>query len=100
MTFSFGNVLARNRIVENAICGVWGGFSQETLIAENLFDGNGGMPYGLERGGVNIEHGRSNRILNNEFVNNRVGVHLWYDNPGGIVDLGWGRRTTGISAET
>ncbi|MFG0284152.1 MAG: right-handed parallel beta-helix repeat-containing protein [Phycisphaerales bacterium JB039] len=95
MTFSFGNVLARNRLVENAICGVWGGFSQETLIAENEFDGNGGMAYGLERGGVNIEHGRANRILNNHFENNRVGVHLWYDEPGAITGTGWGAANYG-----
>lgn len=95
MTFSFGNILARNRIVENAICGVWGGFSQSTLIVENEFDGNGGMTYGLERGGVNIEHGRSNRILNNEFINNRAGIHLWYDDPGGIAATGWGEANYG-----
>ena len=90
MTFSFGNVVIGNRFVENAICGIWGGFSQDTLIAGNLFDGNGGMPYGLERGGVNIEHGARNLIVENRFVNNRAGVHLWRDDPGAIPGLPWG----------
>ncbi|MHC4354348.1 MAG: right-handed parallel beta-helix repeat-containing protein, partial [Planctomycetota bacterium] len=41
MTFSFGNVFYGNRLVENAICGIWGGYSQETLIARNHIEGNG-----------------------------------------------------------
>ena len=77
MTFSFGNVFYGNRLVENAICGVWGGYSQDTLIAANHFEGNGEMAYGLERGGVNIEHGIANRIVENVFKNNKCGVHLW-----------------------
>ncbi len=99
MTFSFGNILAQNRLEENAICGVWGGFSQETVILDNLFAGNGGMAYGLERGGVNIEHGAGNVIARNEFVDNRVAVHLWQDNPGAIPGLGWGRANYAAIAE-
>lgn len=79
LTFSFGNQIIRNRFIENAICGVWGGYSQDTLIAENIFEGNGGMAYGLERGAVNIEHSANNRILNNKFLNNKVAVHIWWD---------------------
>ena len=30
--------------------------TKDTLIAENDFEGNGGMAYGLERGVINIEH--------------------------------------------
>lgn len=89
MTFSFGNKLIANRLVENAICGVWGGFSQDTLIAGNLFDGNGGMPYGLERGGINIEHGAGNVVIDNDFVNNRAGIHYWWDALGGFAQLEW-----------
>lgn len=78
MTFSFGNRLINNRLVENAICGVWGGYSQDTLIAGNTFTANGGMTYGLERGAINIEHGSGNLILDNRFLNNRVALHLWF----------------------
>lgn len=85
MTFSEGNVFARNRLVENAICGIWGGYSSDTLIAENLFEGNGGMAYGLERGGVNMEHASGNRILRNTFRNNKCGIHLWWDNDAGLL---------------
>jgi parallel beta-helix repeat protein len=76
-TFSFGNKYLKNRIVGNAICGVWAGYSRETLIAGNEFEGNGEMGYGLERGGVNIDHGGDNWILHNSFVRNQCGVHLW-----------------------
>ena len=76
-TFSFGNKYLRNRIVGNAICGIWAGYSRETLIASNEFVANGDMGYGLERGGVNIDHGGDNSILLNSFVSNRCGVHLW-----------------------
>ncbi len=76
-TFSFGNKYLKNRIVGNAICGVWAGYSRQTLIAGNHFEENGGMGYGLERGGVNIDHGGDNYILHNVFVKNKCGVHLW-----------------------
>jgi len=78
MTFSEGNQFVRNRLVENAICGVWGGYSSRTLIAENEFTGNGGMAYGLERGGINMEHAAENLIVKNRFLNNACGVHLWW----------------------
>ncbi len=76
-TFSFGNRYLKNRIVGNAICGVWAGYSRETRIAGNDFEGNGEMGYGLERGGVNIDHGGDNIIAHNSFVTNKCGVHLW-----------------------
>ena len=76
-TFSFGNKYLKNRIVGNGICGVWAGYSRETLIAGNDFEGNGEMGSGLERGGVNIDHGGDNWILGNSFLKNKCGVHLW-----------------------
>ena len=83
LTFSEGNRFVRNRLVENAICGIWGGYSSDTLIAGNEFTGNGGMAYGLERGAINMEHAANNLIVSNRFVNNKCGVHLWWnDNPG------------------
>ena len=81
-TFSFGNKYLKNRIVGNAICGIWAGYSRETLIAGNDIEDNGEMGYGLERGGVNIDHGGDNVIVHNSFVRNKCGVHLWGgDNP-------------------
>ena len=85
MTFSEGNIFARNRLVENAICGVWGGYSSGTVIAGNDFTGNGGMAYGLERGAINMEHASGNRILDNQFINNKCGIHLWWDNDGALL---------------
>ena len=91
MTFSFGNVFARNRLVGNAICGVWGGYSQDTLITKNTFAENGGMGYGLERGGVNIEHGKNNRVINNTFTNDKCGVHYWAGPNEGLLKTPWGK---------
>ena len=76
-TFSFGNRYLENRIVDNAICGIWAGYSRQTLIAGNQIAQNGEMGYGLERGGVNIDHGGDNTIVYNTFATNRCGVHLW-----------------------
>ncbi|HVP11562.1 MAG TPA: right-handed parallel beta-helix repeat-containing protein [Phycisphaerae bacterium] len=91
MTFSFGNRFIANRLVGNAICGVWGGYSQETLIAGNVIEENGEGAYGLERGGVNIEHGSKNRILHNKFARNKCAVHLWWDEDASIAKLPWAK---------
>ncbi len=91
MTFSFGNRVLGNTFRNNAICGIWGGYSQETLVAGNTFTANGAMGYGLERGGVNIEHGRANRIVHNRFQGNTCGVHLWWDDDAGLLAKPWAR---------
>jgi hypothetical protein len=91
LTFSFENLILYNNLVGNAICGVWGGYSQETLIAHNVFRENGEAGYGLERGGVNIEHGARNAIVANTFRNNEVGVHLWDDDDAQVLELPWSK---------
>ncbi len=91
MTFSFNNKFIGNRMVDNAICGIWGGYSQGTLIAENTFVNNGEMAYGLERGGVNIEHGFANLIIRNDFERNKCGVHLWSDPDEGLMNSPWAK---------
>ena len=91
LTFSFGNRVFDNLFEGNAICGIWGGYSQETLVARNRFEGNGHMGYGLERGGVNIEHGAHNTIRNNTFRENRAGIHLWTDEDAQIRALPWAK---------
>lgn len=94
LTFSFGNRIINNRLEGNAICGIWGGYSQETLIAGNVIVRNGEMGYALERGGVNIEHGRANRIEGNRFEANACGVHLWWDEDRGLLRLPWAAANT------
>ncbi len=89
ITFSFQNKVVSNRVVGAAICGLWGGYSQQTFIAGNHFESNGDMPYGLERGGVNIEHGYANRIYRNRFLDNACGVHLWWDRDEQLAQLPW-----------
>jgi len=89
LTFSFGNRIERNRLAGNAICGIWGGYSQDTVILGNMFEGNGERGYGLERGGVNIEHGMRNRIEGNLFHDDKCGVHLWWDADVGLMSTPW-----------
>jgi parallel beta-helix repeat protein len=86
MTFSHRNAILNNRFAGNAICGIWAGYSQDTLIADNTFKRNGDAGYGLERGGVNIEHGSRNRISRNTFQQNACGVHLWWDDDGPLLE--------------
>lgn len=79
LTFSFGNRILTNRLQGNAICGIWAGYSRDTEIAGNILQRNGDAGHGLERGGINIEHGQRNRIVDNDFVANACGIHLWWD---------------------
>lgn len=98
MTFSHGNALLLNRVVENGICGFWGGYSTRTLVAFNSFTGNGALGYGLERGAINMEHASSNVVVRNAFIDNRVGVHLWWDDDGALLRLpGVAAHDVGVS---
>ncbi|MEO6253549.1 MAG: right-handed parallel beta-helix repeat-containing protein [Ferruginibacter sp.] len=65
---------SKNKIIENIIkeCdhGIWGGYSWQTSINNNRFEGN--------RIGIAIEHGQSNSISGNSFENNKVAaIKLW-----------------------
>ena len=92
LTFSFDNRIINNLFTANAICGIWGGYSQYTEIRENIITLNGDMAYGSERGGINIEHGACNRILDNQFMNNACGVHLWSDDDGQLLLTPWAKE--------
>ena len=90
LTFGFDNIVRRNVFRGNAICGVWGGFSQGTLIEDNLFAFNGDAGYGAERGGINIDHAGATTIRGNRFGRNAVGVRLWRkENP--FAERPWGQ---------
>ncbi len=89
LTFSFFNRIVRNRLVGNAICGIWGGYSQQTFIGGNTIESNGSMPSGSERGGINIEHGYANFVYQNTFRDNACGVFLWWDRDPQIAKLPW-----------
>lgn len=90
LTFSFHNRMMDNRLVGNAICGMWLGFCQETLIVRNVLESNGDMGYGLERGGINIDQSRNNSIISNQFARNACGVHLWHL-PTNFGEKPWGK---------
>lgn len=88
LTFSFGNRVHDNRLVGNGICGVWGGYSQKTVLDQNTIQDNG-APGAREGGGVNIEHGYGNIIADNAFARNSVGVALWDDDDGALLNTPW-----------
>lgn len=79
MTFSENNSVVSNLFESNAICGIWGGYSQGFSISSNVFRTNGGMAYGAERGAINIEHGSGHVITLNRLINNKCGIRLWWD---------------------
>lgn len=90
LTFSFGNTIEGNEIIGNAICGIWGGYSQATAIMDNHFRDNGDAGYGLERGAINIDHSRLTHIHGNRFEGDAAGVHLWrLESP--FADSPWGQ---------
>lgn len=91
LTFSFANRIVSNTMIGNAICGIWGGYSQNTLIANNTFIENGDNGYGMERGGINIEHGHGNVIRGNDFRKNQCGIFLWWDADEGLMNTPWAK---------
>lgn len=88
ITFSFDNLIASNRLEGNGICGLWGGYSQRTLVSGNTFIENGQRGSG-EGGGINIEHGYMNEIEQNLFTRNSVAVKLWDDDDGALLKTPW-----------
>lgn len=91
LTFSFDNLIGENTFQGNAICGIWGGFSQNTMIVYNVFAENGDMPYGSERGGINIEHGYGTAIYGNRFNDNACGVFFWSRNHTTLLETPWAK---------
>lgn len=90
ITFSFNNRLINNTMVENAICGFWGGYSQNTLLMGNTITHNGAAGT-REGGGVNIEHGFRNTLVNNTFGENTVAIALWDDDDTKLMQTPWAK---------
>ncbi len=97
MTFSFDNIIARNRFEANAICGIWGGYARDTVVVGNSFLGNGVPGNGGERGGVNMEHAQRCVIEGNTFEGEPVGVRLWTDADEGLAKTPWA-QANGVGA--
>ena len=89
ITFSFGNEVLKNRFEGNGFCGIWGGYSRNTYIALNTFEGNGGAGHGRERGGIAMEHAQGTRIEDNEFSLEPQGVAFWMDEDAALAKLPW-----------
>lgn len=67
VTFS-RNIIAGN-LIRECDHGVWGGYSYESIIADNQFEDN--------RIDIAIEHGQQNEIAKNIFKNSHEGIKLW-----------------------
>ena len=89
MTFSHQWRLEDNRLRDNGICGAWGGYSSFAVIRGNDFADNGGMAFGTEGGGLNIEHGVGNRIDRNTFRRDSEGIQLWWDSDTVLASTPW-----------
>ena len=76
-TFS-RNTFVRNRI-EDCWHGIWGGYSYDSLIAENSFAGNDEA--------IAIEHGQNITIVNNTFMSDGAAIRLWANE---TQDPNWG----------
>jgi parallel beta-helix repeat protein len=66
-TFS-RNLFIRNR-AHGSEYGLWGGYSYDSRIIDNDFANN--------RTGIAIEHGQSNEIRGNHFLNDSTAIRLW-----------------------
>lgn len=88
-TFSTGNRVLGNRCDRDAICGVWGGYSRDLLIAGNTIRACGTPGSRGEGGGVNIEHGMNCTITDNYFSSNSIGVSLWWDEDSQLGKTPW-----------
>lgn len=75
---------SRNKIIGNKLHdswhGIWGGFSYNTVIANNDFAGN--------LSAIAIEHGKDNIIDQNNFNGDKMGIELW-SNPKRVKDIGY-----------
>jgi parallel beta-helix repeat protein len=98
ITFSFGNVIYMNYLSRDAICGIWAGYSSDCYIAHNSIEDCGEMAYGLERGGINIEHGSRNDLWGNYLRRNKCAIHLWTDDDPAIANTPWA-RANGVQSE-
>jgi parallel beta-helix repeat protein len=67
VTFS-SNLIMKNTI-KDCDHGVWGGYSFETDITDNIFSGN--------RIAIAIEHGQNINIALNRFKGDKTGIKLW-----------------------
>ncbi len=64
---------SRNAFIGNRAAGseygLWGGYSYESVIRDNTFEGN--------RTGIAIEHGQDNQIVGNTFPRDSTAINLW-----------------------
>lgn len=98
-TFSFGNQIILNRLDRAAICGIWGGYSHNLQIRGNIMRASGSAG-AREGGAINIEHGSSAIIADNQFAANSVGVSLWCDDDAALARLPWTIANGSASKDT
>ncbi len=91
LTFSFDNVFDGNKLVGGNY-GVWGGYSQRTLVENNQIEDNA-------LAGVAVEHGRDWRISGNRFARNARAVELWWDDDKDLLQKPWAKANGALSLD-
>ncbi len=87
--FGFDNWIARNRIADNGIAGVWLAYCHDTRVIGNSIERNGRVRRGQSWGGIALEHGCDNRICGNEIRDNKCGVSIWTDDDAHFATTAW-----------
>ena len=66
---TFSRNLVMKNLIKDCDHGIWGGYSYDTDITDNIFENN--------RIGIAIEHGQNINLVLNSFTNDQTGVKLW-----------------------
>jgi hypothetical protein len=84
-TFSKDNWAIANVLSGSHQHGVWGGYSSRMVMLGNVIERTLG-------GGVSIEHGQENAVVENQVEGNEVGVELWWDEDKELVEGPFGKN--------
>jgi len=93
VTFSDRNLIVANDLSGCYQHGLWGGYSRNTLILGNTIDDTVG-------GGMTIEHGQDNVIVQNVLRRNNMGVEVYWDADPHLVDGPLGEQRDTSSRDT
>lgn len=83
MTFSRDNRFELNRL-EGCNYGIWGGYSNHTLVIGNEISGNA-------LSGIAVEHGSDWVISLNQFSNNARALEFWWDEDADLLSKPWAK---------
>jgi parallel beta-helix repeat protein len=98
LTFSFGNQIRANRLVGNAICGIWAGYSQRDRHPREPVRENGSAGVGQSAAGSTSSTARRTRSRPTGSRATSGGIHLWWGRGPGAAGAAWMRANGDDSA--